>query len=93
MGRWSFTIEAWSDIYGIAGFDTKGRMLYRTMRFKANRMFAMPQPGKTNIEIAETLFISRHTVDAHLRNIFAKLGVRRRSEVAVRVTRASGPTT
>ncbi|WP_203737701.1 helix-turn-helix transcriptional regulator, partial [Actinoplanes italicus] len=47
--------------------------------------------GKTNIEVAETLYISRHTVDAHLRTIFAKLGVRRRSELSARVTRECGP--
>lgn len=47
--------------------------------------------GRTNIEIAEILFISRHTVDAHLRNIFAKLGVRRRTELAALVARQDGP--
>jgi DNA-binding CsgD family transcriptional regulator len=32
-------------------------------------------------------------VDAHLRNIFAKLGLRRRAELAARVARECGPTT
>ncbi|TME82472.1 MAG: response regulator transcription factor [Chloroflexi bacterium] len=35
--------------------------------------------GMTNNEIAETLFLSRRTVHAHLRSIFHKLGVGHRS--------------
>jgi DNA-binding CsgD family transcriptional regulator/tetratricopeptide (TPR) repeat protein len=47
--------------------------------------------GLTNSEVAEILFISRHTVDAHLRNIFAKLHLRRRAELAALVARECGP--
>ncbi|MFI6072220.1 ATP-binding protein [Actinoplanes sp. NPDC051343] len=38
--------------------------------------------GLTNVEVAERLFLSRHTVDSHLRKIFSKLGIGRRVELA-----------
>lgn len=38
--------------------------------------------GLTNPQIGERLFISKRTVQGHLARIFAKLGVRTRSELA-----------
>ncbi|MFD0488804.1 helix-turn-helix transcriptional regulator [Saccharopolyspora spinosporotrichia] len=38
--------------------------------------------GATNREIADRLFISRRTVDHHLRNIFATLGIRSRVQLS-----------
>jgi DNA-binding CsgD family transcriptional regulator len=43
--------------------------------------------GLTNIDVARELFISRHTVDSHLRRIFAKLGLNNRTELAAVVAR------
>jgi DNA-binding NarL/FixJ family response regulator len=37
--------------------------------------------GLTNKQIAERLFISRYTVDSHLRSIFKKVGVGSRLEL------------
>jgi DNA-binding CsgD family transcriptional regulator len=45
--------------------------------------------GLTNPQIAERLFISRSTVKSHLEHIFAKVGIRRRSELAAATTRQS----
>jgi DNA-binding CsgD family transcriptional regulator len=44
--------------------------------------------GRTNREVAEQLVLSARTIEAHLRNVYAKLGVRSRVEL----TRAVGPT-
>ena len=51
-------------------------------------ILALAADGKSNAEIAEKLFVSRHTVGNHLRHIFAKTGTRNRTE-AVAVTAAS----
>lgn len=38
--------------------------------------------GRTNREVAEQLVLSTRTIEAHVRNIYAKLGVRSRVELA-----------
>jgi DNA-binding CsgD family transcriptional regulator len=46
--------------------------------------------GRTNREVAEQLVLSPRTIEAHLRNIYAKLEVRSRIELARAVQRADG---
>jgi predicted ATPase/DNA-binding CsgD family transcriptional regulator len=47
--------------------------------------------GLTNPEIAERMFISRLTVRTHLSHVFAKLGLKNRSELAREMARRDGP--
>lgn len=50
---------------------------------------ALVGQGATNREAAEQLFLSPRTIDFHLRNIYKKLGVRSRTELAVRMSTLS----
>lgn len=47
-----------------------------------NKVAALVASGSTNREVAEALFVSVHTVEAHLKRIYRKLGVRSRTELA-----------
>ena len=49
---------------------------------------ALVAAGRTNREVAETLFMSPHTVEAHLTTIYRTLGIRTRTDLA-RVIAAS----
>jgi DNA-binding CsgD family transcriptional regulator len=40
--------------------------------------------GATDRAVAQQLYISAHTVNSHLRHVFAKLGIRSRVELAHR---------
>jgi DNA-binding CsgD family transcriptional regulator len=49
------------------------------------RVASLVSEGRTNREIAAALFLSERTVASHLTHIYAKLGVRSRTELAGRV--------
>ncbi len=56
------------------------------------RVVALAAQGHTNAEIADQLFLSRYTVETHLKHVFAKLGLRSRAELAaVAASASSGP--
>jgi DNA-binding NarL/FixJ family response regulator len=42
--------------------------------------------GATNREVAAQMFLSTRTVDHHMRNIFARLGIRSRIDLARLIT-------
>lgn len=49
------------------------------------RVAELVAEGLTNPQIGERLFVSRRTVQTHLYNVFAKLGVQNRTELATQV--------
>jgi DNA-binding NarL/FixJ family response regulator len=58
-----------------------------TLSSREMEVLALISQSMTNEEIADKLFLSSKTVKTHLRNIFAKAGVRNRVEAALLYTR------
>ncbi|HLB18968.1 MAG TPA: helix-turn-helix transcriptional regulator, partial [Gaiellaceae bacterium] len=59
--------------------ETNGWAALTTAELTVARLVA---EGLTNREVAERLFVSPHTVNSHLRHVFAKLGINSRVELA-----------
>jgi DNA-binding CsgD family transcriptional regulator len=53
------------------------------------RVAALAAEGRTNREVAAALFVGERTVETHLSHIYAKLGVRSRTELAVKLVSQS----
>ncbi|HYP24794.1 MAG TPA: helix-turn-helix transcriptional regulator [Actinomycetota bacterium] len=51
------------------------------------RVIALVTEGLTNPQIAARLFVSAQTVKTHMKNVFRKLGVSSRAELAALATR------
>lgn len=51
------------------------------------RVIDLVAAGRSNPQVAAELFISRYTVESHLKSVYAKLGVTSRTELAVEAQR------
>jgi len=58
-----------------------------TLSPRENEVYELIGQGMSNRDIAQTLFISEATVKVHVRRIFEKLGLRTRTQVALRAAR------
>jgi DNA-binding CsgD family transcriptional regulator len=79
--RW---LERHDRLTHVSDSDRWGRLTDSEMRVAAS-----VADGKTNRQIAELLLVSRHTVDAHLKHIYAKLDIHKRVELTVLAFRQS----
>ena len=52
------------------------------------RVAALVAEGRTNQEVAAALFLGERTVASHLTHIYAKLGIRSRTELARKFRRS-----
>lgn len=62
---------------------------WRSLTPTEARVAELVSEGLTNPQIADRLFVSRRTVQTHLYNIFAKLDVQNRTELAAEVVKRS----
>lgn len=62
-----------------------GRTREGALTAAERRVAALVAEGRTNHEVATTLFLAERTVASHLTRIYAKLGVRSRTELASKV--------
>jgi DNA-binding CsgD family transcriptional regulator len=59
-----------------------GRTRQQGLTAAERRVAALAAGGQTNREVAAALFLSERTVESHLTHVYAKLGIRSRTELA-----------
>ncbi len=70
---------------GFAGTSADPQGAFHALSTRELEIAGRVASGATNSEIADALMISPRTVDRHVTNIFAKLGLRNRAELASQV--------
>jgi CRP/FNR family transcriptional regulator, cyclic AMP receptor protein len=70
-----------------------GRDPFALLTPAERRVSELVGEGLSNPAIAEQLVVSRHTIESHLKHVFAKLGIRTRVELAAAVLRRTPPAT
>ena len=82
-GDWE-AIRQLSDVTAVNGFVNFWVASPRWPELSASEVAVvrLVATGATNREVGDQLFLSPHTVNAHLRRIFTKLGIRSRVELA-----------
>jgi DNA-binding CsgD family transcriptional regulator len=89
MGATSFAARARHELTatGVTAHSRRDATLDQ-LTPQEERIARMAGQGLSNADIASQLYISRATVDYHLRKVFRKLGVRSRAQLAHRTTPA-----
>lgn len=67
---------------GARGKRTRATTGWESLTDTERRVAALVAKRMSNPEVAQRLFVSRHTVESHLKNIYRKLGVSSRRELA-----------
>ena len=67
--------------------ETVGETLIEPLSDRETEVLRLLAQGQTNKDMAQTLILSVRTIEAHLRNIFGKLGVTSRTEAALWATK------
>lgn len=65
----------------------RGRSSLAGLTARQLEVLALLAAGMSNGQIAQTLFVSEHTVKSHVHSILHKLGVASRTQAAVRAVR------
>jgi DNA-binding NarL/FixJ family response regulator len=86
LGATPWSQRAGDELARISGRRPAASGLTATER----RIAELVGEGRTNKEVAAALFLSPKTVEGYLRQVFRKLGVRSRTELAYRALQAHG---
>jgi DNA-binding CsgD family transcriptional regulator len=78
LGAEPWRSQAAAELARVSGRRRSGQGLTLT----EDRIVALVAEGRTNKEVASALYLSPKTVEAHLRSVFRKLGVRSRTALA-----------
>jgi DNA-binding CsgD family transcriptional regulator len=74
--------ELWAERAGEELGRIGGRTRIEGLTPAERRVAALVAKGRTNAEVAASLFLAERTVASHLTRVYSKLGVRSRTELS-----------